>query len=412
MSMFKKIKSTICHLLTLSLVFALAFGSAIPTYAATNLPSPYGFTYDDTASGKTLYRYYSYSLKEDSYNLTREFYSKGNYVFTNTGVLLCNTSVASGSRYNGFDTKGNFYVVTKGGSLTQINTVNKITIVLSSGVIKLGYNADDIATTVVTATGTKSLATLQDVPDKDDDDTYNPPVSVNKQKNRVEIYTNSAKELVYEAYNNNKIKTKIVVSSNGKSVLNATAKVRLSDSLKGAKFMGFDPSYNVYLYEKNGTLYRFKSGAWYSAEKISLSGTYKSFKKDDNGFISKVVTSKDSYTIKQLTTSNKWKASKTYAVRKSGYVTLYTKGSSKSNTLTMKSGKLSLNGEQIATGVSRYGFTPSKKIIYIKKGTAYTASISSPKKAKKLCTKVKSLSTNSLGLVTKVILTKGSKKVA
>lgn len=409
MSKFKS--STIMrNLLTLALVFTLIFGTSVPTFAATT-PSPYGFTYDDTAAGKTIYRYYSYSSKEDSYLPTREFYSKGNYVFTSAGVLVCNTSVASGSYYNGFDSLGNFYVVTKSGALNKVDANNKVTVLLTTGAIKLLYNADDIATTVKTTTGSKSLPTLANVPEKDDDDTYNPP-TVAKQKNRVDIYTNSANELVYEAFYNNKLKTQIIVNSSGTKVLNATAKVRLSEVLKGAKFMGFDPSYNVYLYENNGTLYRFKSGSWYSAERISLSGTYKSFKKDSNGFISKVVTSKSSYSIKQLTTSSKWKASKTYAVRKSGYVTLYSKGSSRSNTLTLKSSKLSLNGKLIATGVSRYGFTPSKRIIYLKHGTVYTASISSPKSPKKFCTKAKSLYANSIGLVTKVTLTNGSKKVA
>lgn len=403
-----KVKSTIRNLLTLALVFTLVFGTAVPTFAAA---TPYGFTYDDTASGKTIYRYYSYSSKEGSYLPTREFYSKGNYVFTKSGILVCNTSIASGSYYNGFDSLGNFYVITKSGALNKIDTKNKVTVLVPSGVIKLNYNTDDIAVTFKTTVGTKSLSTLQLVSETDDDDTYNPP-TVAKQKNRVDIYTNSANELVYEAFSNNKLKTQIIVSSNGKSVLNATSKVRLSEVLKGTKFMGFDPSYNVYLYENNGTLYRFKSGSWYSAEKLSLSGTYKSFKKDNNGFISKVVTTKDSYSMKQLTSSSKWKANKTYAVRKSGYVTLYSKGSSKSNTLTLKSSKLSLNGKLIATGVSRYGFTPSKKIIYLKHGTVYTASISSPKSPKKLCSKAKSLYANSIGLVTKVTLTKGSKTVA
>lgn len=405
MSKFKS--STIRNLLTLALVFALVFGTTVPTFAATT-PAPYGFTYDDTAEGKTMYKFYKWSSKEDSYLPTRVFYSKGNYVFTSAGVLVCNTSIGNGSYYNGFDSLGNFYVITKSGALNKVDTNNKVTVLLTSGAIKLNYNTDDIATTVKTTTGSKSLPTLANVPETDDDDTYNPP-TVAKQKNRVDMYTNSAGELVYEAFYNNKLKTQIVVR--GTKVVNTTAKVRLTDILSGAKFVGFDTSYNVYLYEK-GILYRFKSGSWYSAERLSLSGTYKSFKKDSNGFISKVVTTKSSYTIKQLTTSSKWKASKTYAVRKSGYVTLYSKGSSRSNTLTLKSSKLSLNGKLIATGVKYYGFTPSKKIIYLKNGSVYTAYISKPKSPKKFCSKARSLYANSIGLVTKVTLNHGSKKVA
>lgn len=406
--MMSMLKSTKRNLLTLVFTIILSLGIPIVVMAATH--SPYGFTYDDSANGKTMYRYYTYSEKESGYVPAKSFYSKGTSVYTAKGSLVCNTSYASGSKFNGFDDAGTFYIITKAGGLTSIDLNGKTKTVLTTGTRSFNYSSDDLINSVVTSSGTKSIKNLEIIPDVDDDE-YTAPEVV-KKPNRVEIFTNSAEELVYNAYRDGKLKTSIVTSKNGKNVLNATSKVRLSDTLVGAKFMGFDSSYNVYLYETNGTLYRFKSGSWYSAEKISLSGTFKSFKTDDNGFISKIVTSKGSYTIKQLTTSNKWKANKTYTVRKSGYVTLYTKGSSKSNTLTLKSNKLSLNGKQIATGVSKYGFTKSKKIIYIKSGKAYTATISSPTKTKHICTKAKKLTLNKSGLVTKVVLVKGSKKVS
>ena len=403
------LKSKLRNMLTIAFVIALACLTSITAFAKTN--APYGFTYDDSASGKTIYQYYSYSQALNRYVPTCKFYSNGLYVYTENGVLVCNTSAGSGSRYNGFDEKGNFYIVTSSGQLTCIDSRKQTKVLLESGTVKLNYNSDDIAITVSTTSGTKSLSTLEIVPDSDNDDDYTTPV-VTKSKNRVDVYTNSANELVYEAFNNGKVKTQIIVSNNGKKVLNATNGVRLSDTLVGAKFLGFDSSYNVYLYENNGTLYRFKSGSWYSAEKLSLSGTYKNFKKDENGFISKIVSTNGSYTIKQLTNSNKWKANKTYTVKKSGYITLYTKGSSKSNTLTLKSRHLSLNGKKIATGVTKYGFTSSRKIIYIKNGKAYTSTLSNPSKAKKVCLKAKNLTTNKYGLVTKVVMAQGSKKVS
>ena len=78
----------------------------------------------------------------------------------------------------------------------------------------------------------------------------------------------------------------------------------------------------------------------------------------------------------------------------------------------MKSRQLSLNGKKIASGVTKYGFTPSKKIVYIKNGKAYTTTLSNPTNAKRICSKAKKLTTNKYGLVTKVVMTKGSKKVA
>jgi hypothetical protein len=404
----KKLLNALSTMCIFAIVITFIFGSAVPAYAATN--EPYGFTYDDTESGKTIYRFYSYSKSEQTYVPSRNFYSRDTYVYNSNGTLICNTSAGSGSKYNGFDINGQFYMIGSTGSLTVISTSNETKVLIESGVLRLNYNSDDIAVSVATNSGNLYLDTLTPAPEVDNNDDYN-PVTVTQPANRVDIYTNSANELVYEAYKKGKLKTQIVVSKSGSNVLNATDKVRLSDSLKGAKFLGFDSSYNVYLYETDA-LYRFTSGNWYSAEKLCLDGSYKSFKKDDNGFISKVTTSNNSYTIKQLTTSSKWKATKTYAVSKSGYVTLYTKGSKKSNTLTLKSGTLKLNGTKVATGVGKYGFINAKTFIYSKGKTYYTASISNPKKATKLLSNGKGLSTNSIGLVRKVITSKGSKKVS
>ncbi len=409
MSSFKSTKGLKAtrNLLTAAFIAILLCFATTTAHAATK--EPFGFTYEDSANGRTVYLFHVYSEKDGAYSAFREFYSKGSYVYSSGGVLICNTSAGRGSMYQGYDSKGQFYSIGKDGSVTVVSTTNKASVLIKSGAIKLNYNGNDIATTVTTTSGTKYLSNLEPAPEKDDDIYI--PAPVVKQKNRVEIYTNSASELVYESYQNNKIKTKIVVSANGKNVLNATDSVRLTDTLVGAKFLGFDTSYNVYLYEED-TLYRFKAGKWYSAEKLSLSGKYQKFTKSDSGFIQKVVTTKSSYTIKQLTTDAKWKAKKTYAVSKPGYITLYTKGSSKTQTLTLKSRTLSLNGKKVATGVTKYGFINAKKFIYLKGKKVYSALLSNPKKSTLLYTNVKSLKNTSVGLVNKVVTTKGTKKVS
>lgn len=403
--MFKSNKAK-CNLL-IAMFIAILLCFSVTAYAATR--ESYGFTYEDSVTGKTVYLFHVYSEEEGSYSAFREFYSKGTCVYSSSGVLICNTSAGSGSMYQGYDSKGQFYIIGKDGSLTVVSTANKTSVLLKSGAIKLNYNGNDIATTVTTNSGIKYLSNLEPAPEKDDN-TYT-PAPVVKQKDRVEIYTNSANEFVYEAYKDNKVKTKIVVSSNGKNVLNATDSVRLTDTLIGAKFLGFDANYNVYLYEDDA-LYRFMAGKWYSAEKLSLTGKYQKFDKSDSGFIQKIVTTKNSYTIKQLTTDAKWKAKKTYAITKSGYITLYTKGSSKTNTLTLKSRNLSLNGKSVATGVSKYGFINAKKFIYMKGKKVYTALLSNPKKTTRLCTNGKSFKLSSVGLVNKVVTSNGTKKVS
>ena len=393
--------------LVLLVIFATTNITTVNAASSANVP--YGYTYDDSATYKTVYRFYDFSSSRNTYFLAREFYSKGSYVYTSSGVLVSNQSAGAGSKFQGYDESGNFFIVGVNGSLSKLDTTNKVTVLLESGVIKLNYNEDELAYSITTISGTVYLSNFKPAPEVDNDDDYNEPV-VSKPSNRVEIYTNSAKELVYDAYASNKLKSRIVVSANGSKVLNATAKVRLTDTLKGAKFVGFDSSYNVYLYE-GSSLYRFKNGSWFSAQKMQLSGTYKSFKKDDAGFISQVVTSKNTYTIKQLTVSGKWKAKRTYAVHKSNYITMYVKGKTTSYTLSTSKGVLKLNGKKVASGVSKYGFIGAKKLIYVKNGKIYTATIKNLKK-QKICNG-KTLKTNSVGLVTKVITSAGkSKKVS
>ncbi len=407
----KMIKSMMSNTLTLALalvIFMMSFAPSIAYAAADH--SPYGFTYDDSASGKTEYIYYNYSTKEDSFIQSREFYSKATSVYTFDGVFVSNT-LASGSLCNGFGLLGAFYIITPETAVKIVTLNNEVYTIVESGAIKFLYNSNDLAISVVTTSGTYDLSTLKKISDTDDGTSLNP---IKKSANRVEMYTNSAGELTYDAYKNGILKTQLVVSKNGKKVLNVTSDVILTDYLKGAKFVGFDRSYNVYLYETD-TLYRFINGQWYSAEKISLSGTYKTFRPDDDGFIESIIIKESDGTektlgIKQLTASGKWRAKKTYAVEKSNYVTLYVKGSSKSNTLMKTSGNLQFNGNVIALKISKYGFTKSKKIFYVKNGTAYTASLSDPYNAKKLCSNVKSVKKNKLGLICKVILKNGKSK--
>lgn len=405
--MKKTSKVMCCNLLTAAIVAIFMFAFSFSAHAAT-VNEPYGFTYPDSINNRTVYHFSVYT--DGAYKSFKEFYSKGSYVYSGDGRLICNTSKGAGSMYQGYDAKGNFYIINKDGSILVVSTQNKTSVLIKSGAMYLNYNESNIATTVKTTSGNKYLSNLESAPEEDND-TFIPETPVKKPANRVDIYTNSANELVYDAFKSGNLKYEIIVSKNGKSVLNVTNNVRLTDSLIGSAFIGFDSNYNVYLYESN-SLYRFTAGKWFSAEKMALNGTYKGFKKDDNGFITKIVTSKSSYTIKQLTTSSKWKAKKTYTVKKSGYVTLYTKGSTKSNTLTLKSSQLSLNGKKIATGISKYGFVSSKKLIYMKGKKVYTASLSNPKKAKLLSSSGKALYTNSIGLVYKFSTTKGTKKVS
>jgi hypothetical protein len=181
-----------------------------------------------------------------------------------------------------------------------------------------------------------------------------------------------------KAYQNNKLKLNLLVS--GSKILNVTNSIRLSDSAVGAKFMGVSSKYEVYLYEVDGTIYKFTSTSWYSPSKVTISGKITGTVEDENGFLTAIKTSKGTYKLSSLDNS-KWKAKKTYAVRKSNYATMYKKGSTSSYTLKLSKSTLTLNGKKVTDKVKYFGFLSASKIVLIKtNGLRYTATISKPTK--------------------------------
>ena len=407
-------------IMSLALAFCLIIGMC-PTAFASSETDPYGFYYDEASLGRTMYEYYVYDRREDSHIIAKTFYSIGNSVYTGNGDLVTNTSAGSGALYNGFATNGDFYFITSSGSLIRVDSAGRQSVQYSSGAISLSYTSDDLAEIVQTTSGNKYLSNLSGAPSG----TPGTPGNNNNNKpgsktSRVEMYTNTSGEMVRDAYELGNLKVSIVVSKDGKSVLNATYGVRLSDTLKGAKFLGFDTSYNVYLYEKNGTLYRFTFGNWYSAECVRLDSKFKTFRTDQNGFISTIITEKSSYTIGQLTdtVNNKWVAKETYAVVKDTYTTLYTKGSVESNTLMWDDGNLYLNGIVVApkivaglitSNIGDFGFISDKEFCYIRENMVFICSIyDRPEDGWCYCTDAKSPRTNDVGLVSQVVLRNGS----
>lgn len=407
-------------IMSLALAFCLIIVMC-PTAFASSETDPYGFYYDEASLGRTMYEYYVYDRREDSHIIAKTFYSIGNSVYTGNDDLVTNSSAGSGALYNGFATNGDFYFITSSGSLIRVDSAGRQSVQYSSGAISLSYTSDDLAEIVQTTSGNKYLSNLSGAPSG----TPGTPGNNNNNKpgsktSRVEMYTNTSGEMVRDAYELGNLKVSIVVSKDGKSVLNATYGVRLSDTLKGAKFLGFDTSYNVYLYEKNGTLYRFTFGNWYSAECVRLDSKFKTFRTDQNGFISTIITEKSSYTIGQLTdtVNNKWVAKETYAVVKDTYTTLYTKGSVESNTLMWDDGSLYLNGIVVApkivaglitSNIGDFGFISDKEFCYIRENMVFICSIyDRPEDGWCYCTDAKSLRTNDVGLVNQVVLRNGS----
>ena len=381
------------------------------TVSAATAKAPYGYSWNDDNTGNKHIQFYEFDKNLNSYRITRRVMMKNKNLYSNSGALLY-----SNVKEAGYSATGDLYVILSTGNVEKLTYAGK-KVSYKVNAVKLNFDAEDLVTTVfVTGKGNVKLADLANInptptptPSPSPSPTpANPtPTPVNpsptptpsKAKNRVERTDSNGNQIV-RAYKDNKKKLQLYIS--GSKILNETNGVRLSDTVKGAKFLGIDTGYNVYLSEINGKLYKFKFGNWYSAEVVNIDGDVKSVINNNNGFITAIKTDKGTeYKISELNKRGAWVAKKTYAVNKSTYVTLYTKGSSTSKTLTLKSGTLYLNGKKVTNKVTKFGFINAKKFVLLKSGKVYTASISSPTKIKVVNSKKKgTIKPGKLGLIT------------
>lgn len=378
------------------------------TVSAATANAPYGYSWNDDNTGNKHIQFYEFDKNLNSYRITRRVMMKNKNLYSNSGALLY-----SNVKEAGYSATGDLYVILSTGNVEKLTYAGK-KVSYKVNAVKLNFDTEDLVVTImVTGKGNVKLADLASVANPTPTPSPSPsptpanptPTPANptptptpsKSKNRVERTATSSGQRI-TAYKDNKSKLKILVA--GSKVLNETASVRLSDTVKGAKFLGIDTTYSVYLYETNGTLYRFKFGSWYSAETMKLNGSFVSSKNDSNGFLNSITTNKGTYKVSSLNKPSVWKAKKTYAVNKSTYVTLYTKGSSSSKTLKLLKGTLYLNGKKVTNKVTKFGFINAKKFVLLKSGKVYTASISSPTKIKVVNSKKKgNFKPGKLGLV-------------
>lgn len=407
--MSKKVRNIVTAMLcTMALMCC-----AVPTTAsAATAKNPYGYSWVDDSNGNKHIQFYEYT--KNTYMITRRVIIKNKNVYSYDGKLLY-----SNVKEAGYSEAGDLYMILSTGNVEKLTYARK-KVSYKVNAVKLNFDAEDLVTSIlVTGKGNVKLSDLANInPTPTPSPTPSPspspaPVSPTptptnpspsptpipaKAKNRVERTDANGSQKVI-AYQNNKKKMQLLIS--GSKVLNETASVRLSDTVKGAKFLGIDTSYSVYLYETNGTLYRFKFGSWYSAETMKLNGTFKSSKNDSNGFLESVTTNKGTYKVSSLNKPSVWKAKKTYAVNKATYVTLYTKGTTTSKTLSIKNGTLYLNGKKVTTKVTKFGFVNAKKFVLVKSGKVFTANITTPTKLKAVNSKKKgTIKPGKLGLIT------------
>lgn len=358
-------------LMVLALVFSVMPVTAIQAQAAVEDENPpYAYVWKD-ASNVTHYQYYEYSFREDAYVVGERVISIGSTVYDTDGKVLYQ-SVKTGANNIGYSADGDLYVITKAGNLEKLSSTGNKTTYKNYRYTKLVLDWDDLVTGVVTSTGkeiklsklgTGSTATVTPTPT---------PVPSTKG-NRVE--RSGAEAQTIKAYKGKDLMVQLYINKG--TVLEELADVYLSSTCKGAKFLGLDADFSVYLYETGGTFYKFTYGNWFFPTTLEVEGELKKYQEDENGFITKLVTTERTYDVSEF--ANKFVADKTYAVQKENYVTLYIKGTDISHTLKVEDGAFWVDDEVIYFDVVDYGFVDENTYIFVfDNGDAYTATIDSP----------------------------------
>lgn len=359
-------------LVILTMIFSVMPATAIQENAAVaDENPPYAYVWKD-ASNVTHYQFYEYSSREDAYVVGERVISIGSTVYNTEGEVLYQ-SVKTGADNIGYSADGDLYVITKAGNLEKLSSTGNKTTYKNYRYTKLVLDWDDLVTGVVTSTGreiklsklgTGSTTTVTPTPT---------PVPSTKG-NRVE--RTGAEAQTIKAYKGKDLMVQLYINKG--TVLEELADVYLSSTCKGAKFLGLDADFSVYLYETGGTFYKFTYGNWFFPTTLEIEGELKKYQEDENGFITKLVTTEKTYDVSEF--ADKFVANKTYAVQKENYSTLYVKGTNISHTLRLDGDSFWVNDEEILyLGVVDYGFVDENTyIMVLDNGDAYTATIEMP----------------------------------
>lgn len=296
-------------LASLTLVLVCMFSFAIPAYAASGVKNdPYGYTYVDDGSGIWYFQYYKSPKNNGVYTAVDVAYLNGNTLYDmNSKVIAKN--VRGMSNNPSLDTaptvafyNGNLYFITTTGELCKMTTSTATTYSKSKTAPSaktftldadgLGYKVGSTKLSSMSFSGSYQRGSTPSG--------GNTPGTPDKTGNFVKTYTspNDPLRVCYDAYRNNKVI--ISVACKNANVWLETEQILLSETCVGAKFVGYSHDYYTILYDQDGTVYAFAYGDFDRALPISLGEEIMSYKKDANGFIESITTSKKTYNLDNL----------------------------------------------------------------------------------------------------------------
>ena len=296
-------------LASIMLVLVCMFSFTIPAYAASGVKNdPYGYTYVDDDSGIWYFQYYKSPKNNGVYTAVDVAYLNGNTLYDmNSKVIAKN--VRGMSNNPSLDTtptvafyNGNLYFLTTTGELCKMTTSTATTYSKSKTAPSaktftldadgLGYKVGSTKLSSMSFSGTYNRGSSSS--------SGNNSGTNNKTGNYVKTYTspNDPLRVCYDAYRDDEVI--ISVACKNANVWLETEQILLSETCVGAKFVGYSHDYFTIMYDQDGSVYAFPYGNYETALPISLGEEIMSYKKDDNGFVESITTSKKTYNLDKL----------------------------------------------------------------------------------------------------------------
>lgn len=296
-------------LASIMLVLICMFSFATTAFAASGVKDdPYGYTWLDESTDIWYFQYYRAPGGDRVYSVVDYAYLKGNTLYDANSKVI-SKSVRSMDDNPSLDTKptvafynGNLYFLTTSGELYKMSTstATKLTKSKTAPSAKyftldadgLGYKVGSTLLSNMSFSGSYSRDTSSSGGSGSG--------STNKKGNYVLTYAYPGDPLkvCYDAYRDDEMV--ISVYCKNANVWVETEQLLLSETCVGAKFVGYSHDYFTILYDQDGTVYAFAYGDYDRALPISLGEEIMSYKKDSNGFVESITTSKKTYNLDSL----------------------------------------------------------------------------------------------------------------
>ena len=293
-------KRTMAKLASVMLMVVLLLSMATTTtFAASGSKTdPYGFVWLDETNDIWYFQYYVYNSRERAYEIEDYAYLKGNKLYDSEGDRISSSVRAMDDDYDEADKptvcflNGNLYFIGTNGKVCK----------MASSVTNAKYfelDADELGKKV----SSKTLTSLSFSGSYDRDGSNNNDTSGNESEKSgnyvlTYAYNGDPTKIAYDAYKDDKLL--ISVYCKNSNVWVQTEGLLLSETCVGAKFVGYSHDYFTILYDLDGTVYAFAHVNFERALPISLGEEIKSYKKDENGFVESITTTRKTYDLDEL----------------------------------------------------------------------------------------------------------------